>query len=232
MPKCTDAKIDFGRFGRRVIEADFSGGDLSSDGGLLLVRQVDAHLGLSRAAAAAIPPPRADHAVPPGAAARGQLHRAHRGQHWRRAAPLHQGRVRRLPRMRHPGPWLPEAALRRVRPRQAAGLQLQAAGVLPVMRCAPDVADGSALGGPCHPPCAGAAMGAVTADPAARTAGRSARAGDASAAGGAAGDHAPPAGHRRAARRQRPGRRRHADPALWLGRQPRRRSQTDLVPGP
>ena len=40
MPKCTDAKIDFGRFGRRVIEADFSGGDLSSDGGLLLLRQV------------------------------------------------------------------------------------------------------------------------------------------------------------------------------------------------
>jgi hypothetical protein len=58
MPKCTDAKIDFGRFGRRVIEADFSGGDLSSDGGLLLLRQVDAHLGLSRAAAAAIPDPR------------------------------------------------------------------------------------------------------------------------------------------------------------------------------
>ena len=58
MPKCTQAKIDFGRFGRRVIEADFSGGDLSSDGGLLLLRQVDRHLGLSRAAAAAIPDPR------------------------------------------------------------------------------------------------------------------------------------------------------------------------------
>jgi len=58
MPKCTKDKIDFGRFGRRVIEADFSGGDLSSDGGLLLLRQVDRHLGLSRAAAAAIPDPR------------------------------------------------------------------------------------------------------------------------------------------------------------------------------
>lgn len=58
MPKCTDAKIEFGRFGRRVIEADFSGGELSSDGGLLLLRQLDAHLGLSRAAAAAIPDPR------------------------------------------------------------------------------------------------------------------------------------------------------------------------------
>ena len=51
-------QIDFGRFGRRVIEADFSGGDLSSDGGLLLLRQVDGHLGLSRMAAAAIPDPR------------------------------------------------------------------------------------------------------------------------------------------------------------------------------
>lgn len=58
MPKCTQDRIVFGRLGRRVIEADFSGGDLSSDGGLLLLRQVDEHLGLSRAAAAAIPDPR------------------------------------------------------------------------------------------------------------------------------------------------------------------------------
>jgi hypothetical protein len=58
MPKCTKDKIDFGRFGRRVIDADFSGGDLSSDGGLLLLRQIDRHLGPSRAAAAAIPDPR------------------------------------------------------------------------------------------------------------------------------------------------------------------------------
>jgi hypothetical protein len=57
-PKCTDARIDFGRFGRRVIEADSRGGDPSSDGGLLLLRQVDQQLGLSRAAAAAIPDPR------------------------------------------------------------------------------------------------------------------------------------------------------------------------------
>jgi hypothetical protein len=58
MPKCTKDRIDFGRFGRRVIEADFSGGDLSSDGGLLLLRQVDRHLGLSRMAAAVVPDPR------------------------------------------------------------------------------------------------------------------------------------------------------------------------------
>ena len=58
MPRCTETKIEFGRFGRRLIEADFSGGDLSSDGGLLLLRQIDQHLGLSRAAAAVIPDPR------------------------------------------------------------------------------------------------------------------------------------------------------------------------------
>lgn len=58
MPNCTKGKIDFGRDGRRVVEADFCGGELSSDGGLLLLRQVDRHLGLSRMAAAAIPDPR------------------------------------------------------------------------------------------------------------------------------------------------------------------------------
>jgi len=58
MPKCTEAKIDFGRLGRRIIEADFTGGDLSSDGGVMLLRQVDERLGLSRAAAAVLPDPR------------------------------------------------------------------------------------------------------------------------------------------------------------------------------
>jgi hypothetical protein len=58
MPKCTNSRIEFGRFGRRIIEADFSGGDLSSDGGLLLLRQLDRHLGLTRAVAAALPDPR------------------------------------------------------------------------------------------------------------------------------------------------------------------------------
>ena len=49
MPKCTQSKIDFGRLGRRVIEADFSGVELSSDGGLLLLRQVDRYLVASAA---------------------------------------------------------------------------------------------------------------------------------------------------------------------------------------
>lgn len=54
MPDCTESRMQFGRLGRRVIEADFDGGDLSSDGGLMLLRQVDQRIGLSRAAAAAI----------------------------------------------------------------------------------------------------------------------------------------------------------------------------------
>ncbi|MBK8763866.1 MAG: transposase zinc-binding domain-containing protein [Burkholderiaceae bacterium] len=37
------------------------------------------------------PPTGADHAVPPGPAACGQLHRPHRGQHGRRVAAVHQG---------------------------------------------------------------------------------------------------------------------------------------------
>ena len=58
MPKCTGDRIEFGRLGRRVIEADFSGGDLSSDGGMMLLRQVDERIGLTRAAAAVVCDPR------------------------------------------------------------------------------------------------------------------------------------------------------------------------------
>ena len=38
---CTSQKLSFGRLGRREIVADFNGGDLSSDGGVLLLRQVE-----------------------------------------------------------------------------------------------------------------------------------------------------------------------------------------------
>lgn len=54
MPKCTADRIEFGRLGRRVIEANFDGGDISSDGGLLLLRQVDERIGLTRAVAAVL----------------------------------------------------------------------------------------------------------------------------------------------------------------------------------
>lgn len=58
MPKCTDDRIDFGRVGRRVVEAAFDGGDIVSDGGVVLVQQVDRRLGLTRAAAKVLEDPR------------------------------------------------------------------------------------------------------------------------------------------------------------------------------
>jgi hypothetical protein len=51
MPKCTDEAVEFGRVGRRVVEAAFDGGDIVSDGGVLLLKRVDERLGLTRAAA-------------------------------------------------------------------------------------------------------------------------------------------------------------------------------------
>lgn len=51
MPKCTDEAVDFGKVGRRIVEASFDGGDIVSDGGVLLLRRVDERLGLTRAAA-------------------------------------------------------------------------------------------------------------------------------------------------------------------------------------
>lgn len=54
MPKCTNKKLDFGRLGRRVIEADFDGGDLSSEAGVLLLRRMDQRLGLCSSAARAL----------------------------------------------------------------------------------------------------------------------------------------------------------------------------------
>jgi Transposase DDE domain group 1 len=51
VPKCTDVPVSFGKVGRRVVEAAFDGGDIVSDGGALLVKQVDDRIGLTRAAA-------------------------------------------------------------------------------------------------------------------------------------------------------------------------------------
>lgn len=58
MPNRTAQQIEFGRVGRRVIEANFDGGDLSSDGGLMLLRRVDERIGLTRAVAAVFSDPR------------------------------------------------------------------------------------------------------------------------------------------------------------------------------
>jgi hypothetical protein len=51
MPNCTVEPVDLGRVGRRVIEAAFDGGDIVSDGGVLLLRQVDQRIGLTKAIA-------------------------------------------------------------------------------------------------------------------------------------------------------------------------------------
>lgn len=58
MPNCTGQQMLFGRVGRREIEADFSGGAIGSDGGVMLVRQLDRKIGLSAAVAAALSDPR------------------------------------------------------------------------------------------------------------------------------------------------------------------------------
>ena len=51
MPKCTDEAVEFGKVGRRVVQAAFDGGDIVSDGGVLLLKQLDERIGLTRAAA-------------------------------------------------------------------------------------------------------------------------------------------------------------------------------------
>ena len=53
MPKCTDEAVEFGKVGRRVVQAAVDGGDIVSDGGVLLLKQLDERIGLTRAAARA-----------------------------------------------------------------------------------------------------------------------------------------------------------------------------------
>lgn len=52
MPKCTEGAIKLGKVGRRVVEAAFDGGDIVSDGGVMLLQRADQRIGLTRAAAA------------------------------------------------------------------------------------------------------------------------------------------------------------------------------------
>lgn len=58
MPECNELLFEFPSFDRRKIEASFSGGAVSSDGGLMLLRQADRRLGLCRALDAVIADPR------------------------------------------------------------------------------------------------------------------------------------------------------------------------------
>jgi len=54
MPKCTQRALQLGRVGRRVVEADFDGGAIASDGGVTLLQLCDERIGLTRAAAKAV----------------------------------------------------------------------------------------------------------------------------------------------------------------------------------
>ena len=61
-PNCTEevdvGTIEFGRLGRRVVEGRFDGGSMTSDGGVMLLGEVDRKLGLLEAAARCIADPR------------------------------------------------------------------------------------------------------------------------------------------------------------------------------
>lgn len=58
MTQCTTKPIEFSRVSRKKIQADFNGGTLTSDGGAVLLREVDRGLGLIDAINACIPDPR------------------------------------------------------------------------------------------------------------------------------------------------------------------------------
>jgi len=58
MTNCTQAVFDFPALKRRQVQAEFSGGDITSDGGVLLLREIDRRLGLLGSVDAVIPDPR------------------------------------------------------------------------------------------------------------------------------------------------------------------------------
>ena len=58
MTECYQTSLRFPRVSRRRVEADFTGGDISSDGGVLLLRQADEKVGLTRALSKALADPR------------------------------------------------------------------------------------------------------------------------------------------------------------------------------
>jgi len=58
MTECNGLRLEFSRLGRRKIQADFNGGQLTSDAGAALLREVDQRIGLIDAMAACIEDPR------------------------------------------------------------------------------------------------------------------------------------------------------------------------------
>ena len=55
MTECTSEQPKLKRLRRQAVECDFAGGTLTSDGGLLLLREVDQELDLIRRVDQAIP---------------------------------------------------------------------------------------------------------------------------------------------------------------------------------
>ena len=55
MTKCTTSKISFPPLKSRKIEVNFEGGDITSDGGVFLLRQIDRKLGLTKAVSKLFP---------------------------------------------------------------------------------------------------------------------------------------------------------------------------------
>ena len=58
MTDCTQSPLSFPPLNRRAVQAEFTGGPVSGDGGVLLLQQVDQRLGLTRALDRLIPDPR------------------------------------------------------------------------------------------------------------------------------------------------------------------------------
>jgi hypothetical protein len=60
---CTQATFEFQAVKKRKVEVNFSGGNITSDGGALLLRLADKRIDLSRRVASLLPDPRAQHLV-------------------------------------------------------------------------------------------------------------------------------------------------------------------------
>ena len=55
MTKCSASRLEFPRCQGRHVQAEFSGGAITSDGGVVLLRQVDQRIGLTARLAQALP---------------------------------------------------------------------------------------------------------------------------------------------------------------------------------